>query len=348
MRVFISGILLFFAFPGTCQVVGGKAAFSFLNIGANAHLSALGNSNVSVIDRDPYLVNGNPAMLNKKMDKVVSFSYMPYRGNIVYTSVAAAYNFKKIGPVSVSFTQLNYGKITETLEDATVVGEFNSQDFALAIGKSQTIGVITVGADVKLVGSKIGTYKSNAWAVDAGALFKHPEHDFTFGMAIKNMGKVYKRYTATSKDSLPFDVQLGTSYRFKHAPLRISLTGHHMSKWDIVYNDPNQTTKVDEKGQPIIKKVNNLERVLRHAIVALEIMPVKFIDIRFSYNYLMSREMSLTDGISAAGISVGGAIRWQFLEAAYTHSIVQSAGGMNTFTLNMKLGEISNLYKREN
>ena len=348
MRNIFSLLLLSISLHGSCQVVGGKAAFSFLNDPANAHLAALGKYNVSVIDGDPYLTNANPALLNKKMDKAISVSYMPFMGNIVFSSVAGAYNFEKIGPVSLSITNVNYGKFIERQEDGTEIGEFSAGEYAVVLGKSYTIGVITLGADVKFLGSLIGSYRAQGWATDLGALFKHPEQDFTFGFAVKNLGKVYKKYTETSKDSLPFDVQLGASYRFKHAPLRVSLTGNHLNKWDIVYNDPNQTTKVDEKGQPIQKKTKNFERLVRHATLALEIMPVKFLDLRFSYNYLMSRELSLTDGLSSAGISFGGAIRWQFLEAAYTHSIVSNAGGMNTFTLNMRLGEISDLYKREN
>ena len=348
MRICISVLILFVSFSGHTQVVGGKAAFEFLNAPSNAHLSAIGQYNVSVIDKDPYLANANPALLNKKMSKAISASYMSYAGGIALYSVAGAYDFKSIGPVSLSVTTLNYGKLKETLDDGTEVGEFSSQDYAISLGKSYTVGVITIGANAKLLGSRIASYKANAWGIDAGAVFKHPVQDLTFGFAIKNLGKVYKNYTETSKDSLPFDVQIGLSYRFKNAPLRLSWTFHQLNKWDNVYNDPAQTTKVDEKGQPVQKKVTNFERLLRHQIVALEIMPAKFMDIRFGDNYLMSRELSLTDGLSSSGISFGAALRWEFLEAAYTHTIAQKAGGMNTFTLNVNFGKIGDLKTREN
>ena len=160
------------------------------------------------------------------------------------------------------------------------------------------------------------------------------------------MGKVIKQYTPTANDSLPFDVQIGVSYKFKHAPIRLSLTGHHLNKWDIVYNDPNQTTKVDESGNPIHKKVYNAERLVSHLVTSIEIIPVRFIQVRAGYNYLMSRQLSLTDGLSSAGISIGGNVRFSFMDAGYTHTIIHRAGGMHTFSLNLDLGKIDDLYKR--
>lgn len=319
--------------------------FEFTNVPTNAHLAGLGGANVTVIDKDPSLFLGNPALLNKKMDKVFSFNYLPYVADIKAYAVTAALDVDKLGPFAVSLKYLNYGQMEQRGEDAVLIGTYNSRDYMFTLGKSYTIGVITLGANAKWMASELDSYEAYAWAIDMGALFKHPEKEFTVGMAVKNLGKVYKKYTNVSQDSLPFDVQLGVTYKPEHAPLRISLTGHHLNRWDVVYNDPSQPSKVDEDGKPVQKKIKNVDRLLRHLTVAFEILPVKFINLRLAYNYLMSREMSITDGISTSGVSVGGSIRVDRYEAAYTYTILHRAGGMQNLTINIDLG---NMQKKNN
>ncbi len=338
MRIFVTVLAFIATFDTYAQVVGGHAIFDFLNVPVNAHVAGLGAQNVSVFDRDPSLFMSNPALLNKKMDKRFSLNYLPYLADVKAISLAGAYNIPKAGLFSVGFKYLDYGQMDQRTESADFVGTFGSKDYAIVVGKSHTIGNFTLGMNAKFLGSELISYKTYAWAVDAGVLFKHPKEDFTVGMAIKNMGKVVKKYTPTSKDSLPFDVQIGSSYKFRHAPLRVSLTGHTLNKWDIVYNDPNFSTKVDEEGNAEFKKVRNAERLMRHLTFALEILPIKYVDIRFGYNYLMSRELSLTDGISAAGISLGGCVRFDRYEAGFTHTIIHRSGGSNVFTVNVDLG----------
>ena len=264
--------ILFFHANAFAQVIGGRAIFDFLNISGNAHQAALGGDNVSVYDRDPNLFLGNPALLNKKMDKVLSLSYLPYVGNVKLYSFAGAIDAKKLGPFAIGFKYLDYGKMTERDIYATDLGTFNSKDYAVTLGKSYTIGTISLGVNGKFLGSEIGSYKTYAWAIDAGALFKHPEKDFTVGLAVKNFGKTFRTYTETSQDSLPLNVQLGATFKPEHAPVRFSLTLHTLNKWDIVYNDPSYSTTVDEEGKPVFKKVKNAERLFRHLTAAIEIM----------------------------------------------------------------------------
>lgn len=339
MRIILAIALSFCFTHSFAQVTGGHAMFEFLNVPTNAHLAGLGGNNVSVYDRDPNLFLANPALMNKKMDKLLSLNYTPYLAGIKSYQATFAYDLGKAGPIAISVKGFDYGKMEERTADDQLIGTFNARDYAITLGKSYTIGVITLGTNVKFLGSDMASYKANGWAIDMGALFKHPSQDFTIGMAVKNLGKVYKKYTAFSNDSLPFDVQLGSSYKFSHAPIRISLTGHHLHRWDIVYNDPSKSTKVDENGNPQPKKIKNLERLVSHLVLGLELIPVKFLSARIAYNYLMSKELSLTDGPSTAGLSFGGSIRWDRFDAGYTYTVVHKAGGMNVFTLNVDLGK---------
>jgi hypothetical protein len=330
------------------QVTGGRAMFDFLNVPVNAHLAGLSGSNVSVFDRDPNMFLANPALLNKKMDKVFSYNYMPYIADIKAHAVAFAYDLGKAGPVGVSVKYLNYGNIDQRDQYGDYQGTFNSKEYVITISKSYTVGSMTVGGNVKWMSSQLASYTANAWAVDMGVLFKHPEKDLTIGLSVNNLGKVYKRYTGLSNDSLPFNILMGISYKPEMAPIRVSLTAHHLNRWDIVYNDPDKPTKVDDQGKPITKKTKNAERLMRHFNFALEILPAKFMTLWLGYNYLMSRELSLTDGISTAGISLGGKIKYEFIEAAYTHTIIHKAGGMNVLSLNLDLGKGYQMFAKQN
>ncbi len=320
---------------------GGKNAFEFVNLPGNAHVAAIGGKNVSVYDRDVNMVWQNPSLLRDTMNRYLSVNYIPFFASIKGGSMSYSHKFRKIGTVAGGIQYINYGSIIERDETGNDLGTFRPQDLVVMIAKSHTIGVFTLGGSLKYVSSAITpSYTSYALMTDIGGIFRHPKRDFTIGLVFKNIGFALKKYTKDAPARAPFDVQLGASYKLEHLPVRLSLTAHHLYKYDIAYLDTAQNKKYDLDGKEIIQKKNVADKILPHFIIGTEFIFAKGLHARLAYNFQRRREMRLEDKAGGTGFSWGIMLRIKSIEFAFSRATYSLAGGKNWVTLTMDMGRM--------
>jgi len=313
--------------------VGGRYSFGFLNVANNAHVSGIGGINVSLYDRDPNLFLQNPALIHDSISGYLSVNYLPYPGDIRSSSIT--YGFGKKAKWCMGFQYFGYGQMDETDEAGNVIGTFGAGDAAFSIGRSHTIGLFTMGASGKMVYSNIASYTALATLVDLGGVFRHPTHEWTIGLVLKNAGITWKTYTPDGKVYEPMDLQLGTSYKFEHLPVRLSLTAHHLQKWDIVYNDSTRMLDYNFDGTPIVESTSVFDKVTRHLVIGAEVLISKSFHFYFGYNFQRRGELRMETKSGGAGITIGGMLRISKFHFGYSHSYYHLAGGSNCLTVTM-------------
>jgi hypothetical protein len=311
--------------------IGGKNSFEFLDLPVNAHVAGIGGVNVSVVDQDVNMFMQNPALLNADMDRHLSLNYQPYYADTKASSLAYAHKIKN-NTWGFGLQYLNYGKIDQTDASGTVLGSYTPQDVGIMAARSHTVNNYTLGVNMKFVYSQILNYNSMALMGDLGGVFKHPQKDFSIGLVIKNAGFAFNKFTKDTKVNLPFDVQLGTSYKPEHLPFRFSFTAHHLQKFDIVYQDSSQRT-YDLNGNLIAQHKSFADKIGRHLIVGGELLLSKNFHIRIGYNYLRRRELRLSNKSGGAGFSFGFMARVKSFELGFTRAYYHVAGGTTSLTV---------------
>jgi hypothetical protein len=336
--------LLLIPFAAQAQL-GGRAAFPFLSLPPSAQLAALGGMTASARSSDPTLLFGSPALLNAEMDHTAAISYVAYVGNIKQSTLAYAFNTEKRGRFGLGFTYLNYGDLESYDAAGNSLGTFGVNEYAFTAADSYTKGRLTFGLGAKLAVSSIAVNRALAVAADAGVLYKHPDQDFTVGLVVKNAGYMLKPYVASAREPLPLDVQLGTTIKPEHMPLRITLTAHHLQKWDIQYLDPNEPSTTNASGDTVRASRNFGDNLARHFTVGAELLLGTGFHVRAGYNHLQARELRLANTSGAAGFSFGAMLRISQFQLDYTHATLQAAGSSHYFTLSRSLGSF--LKKKE-
>lgn len=253
-------IISFFS-STTFDQIGSSTAFEFVNVPATARLAALGGVNVSLHDTDPNFFYSNPALSGDTLGGWGSANYHLYVGDINHSFFSYAPAFKKIGMFSVGIQHLSYGVLKSYDESGQEIGDFNSGETAVVISKSHQVNHFRFGVNLKMAFSALAGYRSNALMVDLGGIFLHPNHRFTVGMVIKNAGFVLSEYSDASDSSLPFDVQVGTTFKLEHMPLRFSATAYNLGSDFAYYNDSGAN---EEPG--------TLDKVLRHFNFGVELL----------------------------------------------------------------------------
>ena len=320
---------------------GGKNSFEFVNLPGNAHVAAIGGTNVSVYDKDVNMVWQNPALLRDTMNRFLSVNYIPFFASVKGGSMSYAHKFKTIGTIAAGIQYINYGTMPQTDETGNDIGTFHPQDLALMIAKSHTIGAFSLGGTLKYVSSVITpVYSSYALMMDAGGIFRHPVKDFTIGLVIKNIGFALKKYDKNAPTRAPFDVQLGTTYKFEHIPLRFSITANHLYKYDIAYLDTSQNKKYDLNGKEIIHKKSISDKILPHFIIGTEFLLSKNLHVRFAYNFQRRLEMRLENKAGGTGFSWGIMFRIKWLEFDFSRATYSVAGGKNWVSIAMDMDRL--------
>ena len=317
--------------PSSCsaQNLGGQQAFSFLNLPTNAHLNALGGISTST-SNDVSSFWASPALLDSTQRSQAALTLSPYLAGALLSTVSYGLPTQKRWAIGLQY--LHYATMPLTDATGNETGTFSAADYALAVSHARTEGNITAGMTLKIVGSGIESYQSWAIVADLAAVFKHPKHDFTFGLAVKNAGMFLKRYSPTDASELPFDVQLGVTFKPRFMPLRFSITAQQIYQWNIVYSDPAINFSFDTNGNIITKKPSTVEKLARHLVFGTELLLHKNFRLLVGYNHLRRQEMRLQKGNSAAGFSFGLMAQTSRFGFGYSYAVQHVAGGLHAIS----------------
>jgi hypothetical protein len=320
-------ILFFVAFLSNAQ-----NSFSFLNMPTHARINALGGINVSVSGQDLNFITSNPALLDSSQRRQIGLSYSPYLAHSNYLTLNYVPQIRSKGTWAFSLQNLHYGTFQGTDAVGNLTNDFSANDFVLASVYARKVKYITLGVSAKLVGSVLESYSSIALVTDLGATFRHPIHDFSIGLAAKNIGYVLKSY-GTIRPDIPFDLQLGTTFKPKYMPVRFSLTGHHLYVYDIAFNNIESNFIFDEKGNKIQKKISTADNISRHFVLGSELLIHKNFNLLFGYNFLRRKELLINGLGGAFGFSFGASLSVKKIDFCISHAILTTAKGQTTFSL---------------
>ena len=305
---------------------GGTKSFQFLNLPTTARTASLGGVNVSSWDEDGQMFLSNPALLDSTLDKHAGLTYQSLVADITYGTLTYVHDDDtNLWGFGVQY--LNYGDFQGFDPSGAPTGDFSGSEFALMLAYSRPLGVFRLGADLKLMSSALAGYDAAALLIDIGGVYRHPKHDLTAGLTFRNVGVLLSDYTETSESELPFDVQLGVTFKPTHMPFRFSLTGYNLSFINETLFDPTGTGE----GTPV--EVGTFDRIMRHLAFGTEVLIHKNFNLRVGYNHLLRQELRLRETSGGAGFSLGFLLRIKKFELAYTHSIYHTGGGYNYFTL---------------
>ena len=314
------------SFTSLAQTTARKS-FEFLNVPNNARLAALGGVNASLADRDINFFFYNPALVSDSLAGVAAVNYQFYVADIGQATFAYAHNFSKIGTLSFGIQHLNYGAIKGYDASGFEMGDFKSSETVLVVGKSHQVSNFRFGMNFKVAFSNLAGYRASALMVDIGGLFVHPKQDLKFGLSIKNLGVVLSEYSETSKSHLPFDVQIGATFKPEHMPLRFSLTAYNLAETDVTYYDAQ-----GDEPEP-----GTLDKVLRRVNFGTEVLIHKNVNLMIGYNYLVHQELKLTDAGGGAGFSFGFSAQIKSFEFVFSRSAYVEGNAGYAFTLSKNI-----------
>ncbi len=322
--------------------LGGSSTYEFLDLPVSARVTALGGNLIAVRDNDLNVALTNPSLLSDSMSNNVALSFTNYIAGIKYGYVTFGKHFKRGGNFSFGVNYLDYGKMIRADDFGTITGSFGGNEMCFNLAYSHRIldSNFYVGANLKTIYSQLDIYNSYASALDLGATYYNPKTNFGLAAVIKNIGHQWKGYDKNMNEKLPFEVQIGTSFKPKHFPVRFSVAYQRLETWDLTYNDPSVPYPRDPVTGDIIEdnkyKVFG-DKLMRHLVFGTEFIVTKNLFLRLGYNYERAVEFKSPSKTEFAGCSFGFGFRVYKFHFSYGRTVYLMAGATNNFSISFDM-----------
>ena len=289
----------------------GRGVYRFLDLPVSSRMAAIGGMNVSLRDNDVNFAFMNPALLTGETHGVIGLNMANYLADIKFGSAVYGHNFGENNFTSFGVQYVDLGKFEGYDELGNFTEDFTAKDIALFMSYARRLDdYFTVGATFKPIFSSYERYTSFGIAFDAG--INYSRDLFSAGLVFRNMGAQLKAYypdeQGQHREPLPFDIQLGVSKKFAHAPIRISGTLNNLNRWNVAgYQTDKTTTNLD--GTTEEKKVKPVDMAFRHLVLGVELVPSDNFYIALGYNHRRNQEMTMEGFKSLAGFSAGAGLK---------------------------------------
>lgn len=289
----------------------GRGVYRFLDLPVSSRMAAIGGMNVSLRDNDVNFAFMNPALLTGETHGVIGLNMASYLADIKFGSAVFGHNFGENNFTLFGVQYVDLGKFEGYDELGNFTEDFTAKDIALYMSYARRLDdYFTVGATFKPIFSSYESYTSFGIAFDAG--INYSRDLFSAGLVFRNMGAQLKAYypdeQGQHREPLPFDIQLGVSKKFAHAPIRISGTLNNLNRWNVAgYQTEKTTTNLD--GTTEEKKVKPVDMAFRHLVLGVELVPSDNFYIALGYNHRRNQEMTMEGFKSLAGFSAGAGLK---------------------------------------
>lgn len=187
-------------------------------------------------------------------------------------------------------------------------------------------------------------------SIDLAGMYYDEDKNLTVTAMVKNAGVQFKSYVSQNRETLPINAMLGASYKFHHAPFRLSVITTNWQQWDLTYSVPGQYDPFLDplSGDTIVpKKPGFGEKLFRHFIFNTEILITDHIHLRLGFNYLRRQELKITERPGLSGLSGGFGFQVKQIRFDYGVAFYSAVGMQHQINFSTRLYEWKKKSKNE-
>jgi len=334
--------------------MGGSSVFEILNLPVSAKIAGSGGYNVSMNNNDPGIGYLNPSIIDSTYRNNMGSGWGALfldLSDISYGYASYSNSFKKYN-YAANLVIVNYGRIDSKDESGNSLGTEIASEYVLSLGASEDINKwLSWGISAKPIMSYLANYSSYAIASDIGLTYHDSLRNTNVSLVARNVGFQIKPYYKGSREKLPFEIDLGYTKRFAHAPFRFSITYRHLQKFDLTYKstlDDNSVAFLADTTTKTGFSINDFtSKLTRHLIFGAEFLFGKRFYISLGYNVKRKNELKSANNGGLVGMTYGAGLKISKITLGFAHQKYNISGGATTFTMLFNLNDAIALTKKK-
>lgn len=315
--------------------IGGDATYRFLELSASPRQLALGNP-VTLRDADISTTLGNPATIRGEHGGQLMINYEPYFDGIHRGTAVYAHTLNRSKALVFDVNYIHYGTFEGADELGNPTANFSGSEVAIGLASSHYFlrPNLHMGARLRYVLSTLETYTSTGLTTDIGVYYNPIGKPLRLALVYQHLGKQLTAYEDVF-EPLPANLVLGISSALEHLPLRWHLSFHHLNKWPLLFDNPEDAT-TDLSGTSTQQKSGLIRKVLRHATFGVEIFPEGLFSMRFGYHAQRAAELRILEVRNFSGLTFGVGMQLRRLRFQLSHARYNVAGNRTFLGLTLE------------
>ena len=315
--------------------IGGDATFRFLELSNSPRQLALGDP-ITLRDMDISSTLANPAMIRGEQGGQVMVNYEPYFDGINRGSAAYAYTINRQKALVFDVNYINYGTFEGADPLGNPTGSFTGSEVALGLASSHYFlrQNIHLGVRLRYALSNLESYSSSAILGDIGLYYNPISKPLRIALVYQHLGSQLTAYEDVF-EPLPSNLSLGFSSALKHLPLRWHLTFHHLNKYPLYFDNPEDASQTLGGGSNQ-RSAGLAKKLLRHASYGVEVFPESLFSIRLGYHAQRAAELRILELRNFSGLSFGVGMQLRRLRFQISHARYNIAGNRTFLGLTLK------------
>ncbi len=315
--------------------IGGDATFRFLELSNSPRQLALGDP-ITLRDMDISSTLANPAMIRGEQGGQVMVNYEPYFDGINRGSAAYAYTINRQKALVFDVNYINYGTFEGADPLGNPTGSFTGSEVALGLASSHYFlrQNIHLGVRLRYALSNLESYSSSAILGDIGLYYNPISKPLRIALVYQHLGSQLTAYEDVF-EPLPSNLSLGFSSALKYLPLRWHLTFHHLNKYPLYFDNPEDASQTLGGGTNQ-RSAGLAKKLLRHASFGVEVFPESLFSIRLGYHAQRAAELRILELRNFSGLSFGVGMQLRRLRFQISHARYNIAGNRTFLGLTLE------------
>ena len=315
--------------------IGGDATFRFLELSNSPRQLALGDP-ITLRDMDISSTLANPAMIRGEQGGQVMVNYEPYFDGINRGSAAYAYTINRQKALVFDVNYINYGTFEGADPLGNPTGSFTGSEVALGLASSHYFlrQNIHLGVRLRYALSNLESYSSSAILGDIGLYYNPISKPLRIALVYQHLGSQLTAYEDVF-EPLPSNLSLGFSSALKYLPLRWHLTFHHLNKYPLYFDNPEDASQTLGGGTNQ-RSAGLAKKLLRHASFGVVVFPESLFSIRLGYHAQRAAELRILELRNFSGLSFGVGMQLRRLRFQISHARYNIAGNRTFLGLTLK------------
>jgi hypothetical protein len=261
----------------------------------------------------------SPAFLGEDAHGLLSIGYLNHVDDIWMGFAAYTRDVEQLGGTAgVAIRHLNFGDFRQTSFEGADEGSFGASETAFTVSFARPVAPrFRVGGNLHAVLVSLADHSASALAADVGAMYHVPEAGLVASLTLRNAGLVLSSL-GDSDDRLPVDLRLAVSKQLPNVPLRLTLTGYDLNRFEA------------ENGSV-------LNEFARHLAFSGEFFLGQAFAVRLGYDFRRGDELSTGERLDLAGLGAGFGLNLRRFGFDYAYNAWSSFGGLHHLTLRAAL-----------
>ena len=310
-----------------------------LDLPIDARSSGLGFKVAADIGYDGFAGSYNPAQVDSINSRKVHLSYLNYYAGIQYGSVNSIIKSTNKYAIHAGARFVSYGEFEGFDASGWPTSSFSGGDYFLQSGYTYKIdSSLTVGATLWGGFRNLATENVGSIGVDVGLMKRWEEKYMAAGILISGVGGQFGATGSQPEGWTPYNVQLGLTKGFNHAPFTVFLNLQNLQQWDLA---PEGT--YDDSIDPLTGEIvpNGKwkfgDQLSRHLNVGVELKFGPNFIAQIGYDHRRRLEMIAAGRQGTNGFSLGLGMAFNDLNVRLARNTYHFAGSSTHLSIGINL-----------